>query len=268
MKITRQFKYFIGLLSLLLIASCAPKKQSQNFNRTESENIIGGQDQSRTKKTNYSVAAILLTNANGNLEICTGTFITKKILITAAHCVSNDTNDMTIKIGNSIFDEKKSITLTVAKIFKHPLYKVGKNDLALVEINYDDSVVIVPVAVAKSNEELINKSFYLFGYGVNQTNETEDGLQGAGVLRKLNMNGEFFFKVKDQIIIHQSRSKGACHGDSGGPAFVFLKNRYVLAGVASGVVQNDDEVECSKNSVYTPVADHLNWIESTLKNKF
>ena len=54
------------------------------------------------------------------------------------------------QIGNSIFDEKKSQTLNVLKIYKHPDYKKGKNDLALIHIEEDKNISILPVELVRS----------------------------------------------------------------------------------------------------------------------
>ncbi len=251
-------------LSLFLLAACADPKKSYVVNTDESQNIIGGQDQSLTQKINHSVAAILLTNSDGNLEICTGTFISKNMLITAAHCVPKVASDVTIKIGNSIFDEKKSQTLNVLKIYKHPDYKKGKNDLALIHIEEDKNIFILPVELVRSSDQIKNKNLILFGFGVDQIAETEDGLQGAGLLRKLKIQAQFVSKSDDKIMLNQSQGYGVCHGDSGGPAFVTVKNKYVLVSIASGVLQQEDQLDCTNQAVFTSVAEHLDWIYSIL----
>lgn len=260
--------------------SCAPSKESRaddrvytqlnsenNLALSSTQNIIGGQDLSLNSQINFSVVAIINTSDLGSFSICTGTFITKNIILTAAHCVSKNSSEIWIKFGNSIFSDKKSISLSVKNIIQHPNYESQKNDLALVQIINDKNILIQPVALASDLDILKPNNFILFGYGVNTSDESvADQMQGVGDLRKLQILSKFISSESDKFIVDQSNGYGVCSGDSGGPAFVLnAKNKYVLMGVASGVRQSESQTECSNQSEFTKVSAYQDWISTSIK---
>ena len=64
--------------------------------------------------------------------------------------------------------------------------------------------------------------------------------------------------------IDNTNGKGACHGDSGGPAYVQDKNGNVfLAGVTSRADEaTDPEGKCIGKTIYTKVQPYLTWIST------
>lgn len=275
------FRSIYHLLSILFlftgVLSCAKNNSTQKYENLAGpqvvHNIIGGQDLGMNKKLNLSVAAILRTSFDGRIDICTGTFITKNIILTAAHCVSEDPSDLQIKIGNSVISNHKSISLTAFKIIRHQDYELGKNDLALIQINHPEfvkkNISIRPVELVTDVEFEQKNNFILFGYGINQIDSfaADDDLQGSGELRKANISEKLISKMGNQLIIDQSNTVGACHGDSGGPAFILdQKNTYKIIGVASGVQQSELETDCAGQSVYTNLNSFKPWILQSISD--
>ncbi|MBO9665372.1 MAG: trypsin-like serine protease [Bdellovibrio sp.] len=68
-----------------------------------------------------------------------------------------------------------------------------------------------------------------------------------------------------EVILDQSQGKGACHGDSGGPAFLNVRGVEYLWGVTSRGSGKDGIDDCSDMSIYTKANDQLDFINSTLK---
>ncbi len=264
---------FKSILILILsggILSCAPEKSGSSFNikSDQYENIIGGQDLSLKSEMSPTVAVLLDTSSAGSFSICTGTFIRKNIILTAAHCVPENSEDLAVKMGNSLFNEQEIKTLNVLKIIRHKDYQPGKNDLALVLIQPDKNIFIKPAALSDAKKYFKNKNLLLFGYGDNEIDEAaSDDLKGAGSLRKLIVSAEYISHIENKFIIDQSHGFGACHGDSGGPAFILnAKNKYVLAGVASGVRQTADQTDCTGQSEYTDVSKFQTWISQSISD--
>jgi len=264
-------KFSLNLaLSCAFIAiafSCAPSNVSNpNYSEVNLQNIIGGQDLGLNSKATASVVAIIDTSSLGSFSVCTGVFIKKDIILTAAHCVSQNPSDMLVKLGNSIFSEKKSSSLVVKNIIKHPKYQIHKNDLALIQIHNDKNILTQPVLLATDSEIQKPNNFIVFGYGVKTTAILpDDQMQGVGILRKLKILSKFILNEKNKFIVDQSKGYGVCGGDSGGPAFILNeKNKYILAGVASGLTQDhaqsDSQTECQHKSEFTKVADYKAWI--------
>ncbi len=59
--------------------------------------------------------------------------------------------------------------------------------------------------------------------------------------------------------LDQRRGTGACHGDSGGPAYLALEGGYALWGVTSRGL-NDPNDDCSQFAIYTKAMPYANWI--------
>jgi secreted trypsin-like serine protease len=66
---------------------------------------------------------------------------------------------------------------------------------------------------------------------------------------------------KSEMILDQSRGHGACHGDSGGPAFVRQGKKMVLAGVTNRSYPSQAPDDCAHRVVYTKVSAYRSWIQ-------
>ncbi len=259
------FKSILTALIFMQLFSCAPSKNELKYERNDTEFIIGGQDLGQNALYNRSIVLILNQSLIGSASVCTGTFITPTVIITAAHCVSDDKNDLLIRMGNSIFSEKNSILFFVIAVKKHENYKKNEHDLALIQVEENPQIKVDPVPITREQHDLNQNNMTLLGYGVNQIEESADEFQGAGTLRRIYVRTQQIEMQNLIFTIDQSQGSGACHGDSGGPAFITLANHtVVLAGVASGVLQSEDESECTNQSVYTKVSAYQEWI---LKNE-
>ena len=66
---------------------------------------------------------------------------------------------------------------------------------------------------------------------------------------------------KTEVEMNQTQGKGACHGDSGGPAFVVSGGQYYLFGVTSRGPSNQPD-NCASAGIYTNILAHLDFIQS------
>ncbi|MCB0370422.1 MAG: trypsin-like serine protease, partial [Bdellovibrionales bacterium] len=109
---------------------------------------------------------------------------------------------------------------------------------------------------------LQNRSFVLLaGYGISNGTSKE----GAGVLRQVMTviaNSKF---STTEIQLEQRNGHGACHGDSGGPAFIVANGNYYLWGVTSRGYR-DSEDNCSQFSIYTNALAYYQWIQTTARS--
>src|SRR5262249_46868113 len=116
------------------------------------------------------------------------------------------------------------------------------------------------VPMAKSDRALKKgKKTVLAGYGI----DNPYARTGSGKLRKTRVSVADPRPGKHEMILDQSHGKGACHGDSGGPAFVGSGRRAVLAGVTNRSYPNGAPDDCHHQVVYTKVSSYRPWIEKS-----
>jgi secreted trypsin-like serine protease len=87
---------------------------------------------------------------------------------------------------------------------------------------------------------------------------------GSEELRRVDVKISNAAYSPTEVQIDQRSGRGACHGDSGGPAYVTVGTRKFLFGVTSRGVQ-DIKNDCSQFSVYTNVLSQAQWMTAQAK---
>ena len=63
-----------------------------------------------------------------------------------------------------------------------------------------------------------------------------------------------------EVMLDQTGGKGACHGDSGGPAYAMVNGQMQLFGITSRGVGDGTGPQCTHFSVYTNASAYASWI--------
>ncbi len=163
-------------------------------------------------------------------DICTTVIISDKYALTAAHCTANQT------VRNLVFGltSKNAPRRKIVTIIEHPeAFSPSNeaNDIAVVEFSGGLPAGFIPVEVAGSSEQLVkDMPIILSGFGITDTKASD-----YGTLHKTNVS---FMQAnrKSKVLMFDSRNgHGACHGDSGGPAFVASSTgKIILIGITHG----------------------------------
>lgn len=255
-------------------SSTAVKVQTQNEKTCVPESellssgIVGGTTVSEQDRDSKNVIMIY---ADG--QICTSTAISRRVLLTAAHCVAAAEKTFAIMHSSlsceSGFDSRYD-RVAVSQFIAHENYKSDRsteeysvNDIALVFLkdNLPSGYPIFKIA----DPSLVNaETLYFWGFGQTKNSEAD---AGAGMLRKTQLAPSTYTINLDRkkIIVDQSGGHGICHGDSGGPGLVQQNGEFKILGVNSYVAGSNDANLCNGEAYLTLANSFVPWIQHQLK---
>jgi len=287
--------FVLTTLSVCVITACfSPKEKASDVRYVASAQkntaIIGGQD---VIDGEYQfLVNIWMNNTDLNDHLCGGSLIHKRWVLTAAHCVLEDTTDvkagvvktkdLTLFIGGRNFKGGDAKAYFAKNIFVHPKFEWPYNDVALIELteSVDDVVPVVINQEPISDKQIIRQSQAIaVGWGlIDQRGEKyPDKLQKVQLpLMSRQQCAQDYLVVQRQWHIGEEMLcaktniglNATCAGDSGGPLLQMQNDRLVQIGIVSwgaacriAFMQKQSDTEG-----YADVANAAAWILSTIQN--
>ncbi|MDV7103832.1 serine protease [Vibrio sp. TH_r3] len=242
--------------------------------------IVNG---TNTSTSSYPSYARLYYNEFGNFGYCGGTFIDATHVLTAAHCV--DLNDEDISEVNLLFtvavpnlDDEDDISNAqlhyIAKFYVHEEYDSNYliNDIAILKlesaVNIGSYAEILDESSYRSDGA--NQTFVAVGHGNTETNEDATTVLQQAKLDYLDNSAcnDYYGYVgapDTQLCMSGAISNGlrkaTCNGDSGGPLYWTDSSNNRQVGITSyGPADGCGNTSVVATSVFTEVADYATWI--------
>lgn len=242
---------FIGLT--IGLSGCSEPSSFQ----VQSSAILGGVEADRYD-VRYSVPRIVgPVGAAGTYSACTGVFVGPRIVLTAAHCIS----DAEAQHSAELSADGKKYTFRSQKIIIHPGYVKTRKwpDLAVIVLEPEPSerqAIIRPVPLLKiANAPESSFEILSTGYG-----KTSAATPADGRLRVVALRVAMYEPGLDYFRVGFPEGKGFCQGDSGGPALVASSGGIGLLGLAIST-----EEGCVYSGHYLNIPAFSSWIQNAIQ---
>lgn len=228
------------------------------------------------------------SGAPRTLWLCGGTLVSRRLVVTAAHCVKNNESQvLVVRLGAdrvSAMAEGEETRL-VSRVIRHPLYTAFQNDIALLELDaavtWSDTVR--PLCLPRADEvHAEGLPVRVAGWGllrfggdppdalqeaqlqVADTDKCEAAYSPISAFQTSFPGGFNGTKLCAEDAV--GRGADACRGDSGGPLVAAGPGdaRYQLVAVVStGAGCGNPQFP----GIYTRVTSYVSWINSFLSQE-
>ena len=201
--------------------------------------------------------------------MCSGTLITNRIVLTAAHCV-NSTDLYYVQYGaDQLYDDTD--LLEVSATWKNPRFSerqlVNDTGLLLLKEPILGAITTRLPSVTEIKNIQANKGvkYEIVGWGKDQNGESASYLRKAAVDDQTNfMKKAKWWRNDVWFAVGKWNSKekvfaGSCNGDSGGPLFATVGSKTILAGITSW---GAEDCETASPSIYVRLSYYVNEINN------
>ena len=207
--------------------------------------------------------AVMIVGSHGTF--CTGTAITRDLVLTAAHCVQPGSDYKLVEFDAA----HQPRLLDVRSVARHPQFNLqtlfahrATADVALLKMAQPLPAGIVPATLGNGAAPRVGDTLTVFGYGLAiRGNGKTGGTLRAARLAVTGHPGNLQIRLIDPATGGTRPGMGACTGDSGAPVF----EGTALIGVVSWSTGPNMSGGCGGMTGVTPLSLYRGWIVETAR---
>jgi hypothetical protein len=222
----------------------------------------------------YPYLSVIVAQMTSGSALCSGSKISARWVLTAAHCVTNDDGTVLppssffVAVGNASF-AARSDWVHVLRVVRYATYDptFGTGDVALLQLDRWEHAWSVELAGA-AQEPALPATATIAGFGLVAQNpdvRPDTAQAGTTVIREPSLCASVwspFFDAASELCAGPFTSTppaASCHGDSGGPLLVNAQ----LVDWTLGVVDYGGAGCADVPAVYARVSAYRGWILGT-----
>lgn len=217
--------WFAGVvLALLAAGGCSDTAPP----RTAGFAIVAGTP-TTTEPAVVALAARRLSCGQPLLNTCSGVLIGARVVLTAAHCLDKvDTDQLLVVFGDNVADQKTRHVIGVLDALVHPDFVLSTNthDIALLLLADDPPATPLAINRAPLDQALAGELARMVGFGPAAPGSADPG--------GIKLSGTATISQVDALSFSVTPAPSmSCTGDSGGPVFVAIDGKEVVAGITT-----------------------------------
>lgn len=237
------------------------RKENPN-GMVEETRIVGGSQAARSR---YPYFTRLDNNGQPH---CGGVFIHNDIILTAAHCASNQLSAVINAFVETGYTYSGQINRSVQRVIVHPQYNAQgqSNDFAIIKLSKPVYSIKPILLNGDSLQPGTGDTVTVVGVGASY-----EGGPTTVVLNQVSVqvtstnvcNADYSGLITSSMFCAGSQfgGKDSCQGDSGGPVIQIKNGNDILVGVVSWGIGC---ARAKKPGVYAKVSSAKSWIDSTV----